>query len=422
MTDMSRAIDMAPFRTREKLLHALYEAAELEQNLMCTYLYAAFSLKDEGEGLSADEAATVARWRKTIMHVAIDEMSHLVAVWNITSALGGAPRFGRTNFPLDPGYLPAGVVVKLAPFSADVIQHFIHLERPAGSKEPEGEGFAAEFEISRTPVAPRLTPAGFDYATVGIFYETLGNDLRALVARLGEEVVFSGDPGLQLSPAEVGLAGAKPVGDLASALAAFEIIIIEGEGAPEHSETSHFQRFVAIREEYRALRIANPTFKPAHPAAHNPVLRKPPRPEGRVWLEEPDAIATVDLANATYALMLRLMAGAYARPTHDEEKALYVHTGIGLMHALAALAQHAARLPAGPSNPGCNAGISFTALREAAALPPGPNARRFYTERMEELADAAEALDQANPRCAAAARTLRSLVTKLRNPPKTADE
>ena len=31
--------------SREQLLHSLYEAAELEHNLMCTYLYAAFSLK-----------------------------------------------------------------------------------------------------------------------------------------------------------------------------------------------------------------------------------------------------------------------------------------------------------------------------------------------------------------------------------------
>jgi hypothetical protein len=29
--------------------------------------------------------------------------------------LGGSPRFGRANFPLDPGLLPAGIVVKLAP-------------------------------------------------------------------------------------------------------------------------------------------------------------------------------------------------------------------------------------------------------------------------------------------------------------------
>src|SRR5215470_102936 len=101
--------------TREIALHALYEAAELEHNLMCTYLYAAFSLKDGvGEGLTAEEADAVARWRQKLIRVAVEEMQHLAAVWNITSALGGAPRFGRTNFPLDPGYLPAGIVVKLA--------------------------------------------------------------------------------------------------------------------------------------------------------------------------------------------------------------------------------------------------------------------------------------------------------------------
>ena len=51
--------------SREKLLHALYEAAELEHNLMCTYLYAAFSLKNGvEEGLSAAEAEATARWRR----------------------------------------------------------------------------------------------------------------------------------------------------------------------------------------------------------------------------------------------------------------------------------------------------------------------------------------------------------------------
>src|SRR5580765_5955973 len=117
--------------TREHLIHSLYEAAELEHNLMCTYLYAAFSLKDgEAEGLSLREAEAVARWRRIILNVAIEEMGHLAAVWNITAALGGAPRFGRGNFPLDPGVLPAGIVVKLAPFGEGAIQHFVHLERP----------------------------------------------------------------------------------------------------------------------------------------------------------------------------------------------------------------------------------------------------------------------------------------------------
>src|SRR5580704_7958145 len=134
-----------PLLQREVLLHALYEASELEHNLMCTYLYAAFSLKDgEQDRLSAAEAAAVMRWKQVLIGVAIEEMGHLAAVWNITSALGGSPRIGRTNFPLDPGSLPASVVVKLAPFSAETLQHFVFLERPQASAERDGEGFAWE--------------------------------------------------------------------------------------------------------------------------------------------------------------------------------------------------------------------------------------------------------------------------------------
>ena len=53
-------VDSAP--SREQLIHSLYEAAELEHNLMCTYLYAAFSLKSAGEGLSELETEAVGRW------------------------------------------------------------------------------------------------------------------------------------------------------------------------------------------------------------------------------------------------------------------------------------------------------------------------------------------------------------------------
>src|ERR1700733_7332706 len=131
------------FQSREEILHALYEAAELEHNLMCKSLYAAFSLKDsEAEGLRAEEAEAVRRWRGELIKVSVEEMGHLTAVWNITAALGGSPRFGRANFPLDPGNLPASVTVRLAPFNAATLQHFVFLERPAGSAELDGEGFA----------------------------------------------------------------------------------------------------------------------------------------------------------------------------------------------------------------------------------------------------------------------------------------
>jgi hypothetical protein len=378
--------------TREHALHALYEAAELEHNLMCTYLYAAFSLKDgEGDGLSAEEAEAVKRWRNVLIGVAIEEMGHLTAVWNITAALGGAPRFGRGNFPLDPGYLPAGVVVKLAPFNPATLQHFVFLERPHGSGECDGEGFAYERPYIRGSGVRRLTPMGLNYDTVGDFYNALSKGLRDLVDQYGESGTFDGDPGLQISPHEVDLMGAKPVICLKTALAAFDAIVVQGEGAPSDSVGSHYQKFAAIRDEYQRLLQKNPAFVPAFPAATNPVLRRPPRPEGRVWLENPEAIAVVDLANASYGLMIRLLGYAYSVRGPSAEKALAVDLAICLMRAVVPLAERAARLPAGPSNPGCHAGMSFTALRDAAPFPEGRAARRFFVERFGQLADAAQA-------------------------------
>jgi len=400
--------------TRERALHALYEAAELEHNLMCTYLYAAFSLKDGvAEGLAPDEAEAVGRWRQKLIRVAVEEMQHLAAVWNITSALGGSPRFGRTNFPLDPGYLPAGIVVKLAPFSPETLQHFVFLVRPRESTELDGEGFVYERTYVRggTDFA-HLTPMGINYETVGDFYTALSDGLKAMVAQYGEAVAFAGDPALQLSQNEINMAGCKPVICVKTALAAFDAIVVQGEGAPADSVDSHYQKFLMIREEYRALKAKNPDFSPAFPAATNPVLRRPPRPEGRVWLENPEVIAVVDLANASYGLMLRLLAYAYALPGPSAEKSLSADLAIGLMQAVVPLAERAARLPAGPSNPHCHGGVSFTALRDAAALPPGRGARRFFVERFAQLAEAGAALRSCGDARALAAADLLAKLAK----------
>lgn len=399
--------------SREQLIHSLYEAAELEHCLMCTYLYAAYSLKSGvEEELTPLQAEAVSRWRREIIAVAVEEMSHLAAVWNITAALGGMPRFGRSNFPLDPGNLPAGIVVKLAPFNAATLQHFVHLERPQGSSEPDGAGFAPERIFTRGISAPRLTPMPMDYDTVGTFYAVLGDGLRHLADSLGENLAFCGDRALQLSPAELALPGARPVICLKTALQAFDAIVEQGEGSSLHSEGSHFHRFAKIRAELQLLKAADPHFEPAHPAATNPVLRKPPRPEGRVWLENEHAIATVDLANACYGLMMRLLAYAYAVAGPSEEKSLAIDLAMGLMRACTPLAEHAARQPAGPSNPGCNAGMSFTALRDSAPFAAGPAAWRFFVERFEEIARAGEVLAAGGERTARAASLLAALAAR----------
>jgi CDGSH-type Zn-finger protein/uncharacterized Fe-S cluster protein YjdI len=379
--------------SRETLVHQLYEAAELEHNLMCTYLYAAFSLRSgTEEGLSAAEADATARWRRAILKVAVEEMGHLTAVWNITAALGASPRFGRLNFPLDPGSLPANVVVRLAPFSEAVLQHFIYLERPTCSSEPDGDGFKPEFLFTRGDARPRVTPMPIDYETVGAFYEMLSKNLAAFVARVGEKEAFCGDRNLQISRKEIDFQGCDPVICSITALKAFDAIVSQGEGASKENEDSHYCRFIEIREELRTLRATNPDFQPAHPAAVNPVLRRPVRAGARVWLENEETAATVDLANTAYMLMLRLISHSYLLSRPHPAKALCIDLGLGLMRAMSPLAERAARLPAGRSNPDCNGGMSFSALRDAAPLPPGVSAGKFFLERLRELAAGAVVL------------------------------
>jgi CDGSH-type Zn-finger protein/uncharacterized Fe-S cluster protein YjdI len=396
---------------REALVHALYEAAELEHTLMCTYLYAAFSLRSgPDDGLSGAEAEAVARWKKVILQVAIEEMAHLSAVWNITAALGAAPRFGRGNFPLDAGLLPAGIVVKLVAFGEDALQHFIHLERPEGSSEAEGEGFKAAFVFTRGTSKPRLTPMAVDYETVGAFYALLGERLTAFVSAHGEAQAFAGNAGLQLSEQDVGLPGVRPVICLKTALAAFHSIIAQGEGAAADSHDSHYHRFLAIRAELVALKANNPAFSPAYPAATNPLLRKPLQSGGRVFIEDEPAAQTVDLANSCYGLMLRLLAYAYTLERPAPEKALVLDLSRGLMRAMTLLGERAARMPSGPTHPHCNAGMSFTTLRDASPLLAGDSARRFILERLQQLSEGAQShVGPRDARLDSAARQLSAL-------------
>jgi len=154
--------------SREALWYLLNEAAEIEHNLMCCYLYAVFSLREPGyPSLTAEEDAAIQRWRRVIMSVAIEEMSHLANVCNILSALGAPAHFLRPNFPAPRGYHPAGIVVRLAPFSLETLDHFIFLERPESVSMADGDGFAADVDYRRDMSPDRLTPAARDYEPLG---------------------------------------------------------------------------------------------------------------------------------------------------------------------------------------------------------------------------------------------------------------
>src|SRR5260370_6793227 len=118
---------------REHLWNLLIQAAQLEHLIMCQYLYASFSLKtDPDEGLTAEEADAVGRWRKMLTGIAIEEMLHLALVANVMTAICAAPSLSRPNFPRPSEYLPPGVQFALQQFGEASLPHFLYLRPPEG--------------------------------------------------------------------------------------------------------------------------------------------------------------------------------------------------------------------------------------------------------------------------------------------------
>jgi hypothetical protein len=119
-------------RNREELIQVLGIASELEHNLMCQYLFAAYSLKRyPWEGLTEAQLNQARGCGSLITMVARQEMEHLGLVMNLRSAIGAAPSFSRPNFPQSAArYGKADIDSVLTRFSPETIARFQKFEQP----------------------------------------------------------------------------------------------------------------------------------------------------------------------------------------------------------------------------------------------------------------------------------------------------
>ncbi|WP_428663824.1 ferritin-like domain-containing protein [Reyranella sp.] len=378
---------------REYLIHLLTEAAEIEHNLLCSYLYAAFSLKRGGES-SAREFRALDGWRATIMGVAIEEMGHLALVNNMLVATGGAPHFDRPNLPVAPGYHPAAFVVRLMPLTRSALDHFIYLERPLDESIADGRDFRAREPMKRTPTPGHFTPSTPDYDTIGEFYGEIRETLLALANSSGSGAILDTAD----RQCVVDMPGVIPIRNLSDALSALDTIVEQGEGSTSEKADCHFARFRAMREEWLALEALNPDFAPAHPAAYDPVMRRPSAEAERVWVTNPPAERLLDLGNAMYGFTLMLLEQAYAIGTPQQRRAGLAAAAMTMMRTLSDIGHALVQVPAVESG-AVNAGLTFAVprnLRSASA----ESAVRLSLERLEELRRGAEALGLARVRTA----------------------
>src|SRR5690242_14082567 len=347
---------------REQLWTLLVEAVQIEHMVMCQYLYACSSLKtDPDEGLTAEQAGAVARWNETVTGIAIEEMLHLALITNVMTAIGAAPTLSRPNFPRHSEYLPPGVEFALLPFGGDSLTHFLYLERPEGMERVD----AAQFVPAAPPLPPvaeaEVMPRPQDFLTVGHLYRGIERGLDDLASQLGEQVLFVGEPRAQATPDRFRYPQLIAVTDLASARAAIDEVIEQGEGARGDWRPAHYGRFFGIWNEYQKLREQDPSFEPARPAipafTQQPFDIDQPQPQPT----EPVTRQVAELFNLGYEVLLQVLTRFFTHTDESNEQLdVLVHTAFSIMGGvLKPLGNALTRLPVGAGNPGCTAGPAF---------------------------------------------------------------
>jgi hypothetical protein len=373
---------------RQRLGDLLAEAAELEHALLCQYLYAWFSMKrSPEEGVSWQQLELMRQWGASLLLVARQEMEHLGLVCNLLTAIGEAPTLRRPDFPLGPRHYDLGIPCVLQPFGLPALERFVAFEAP---EIPDGDDLdrlqrAGLAGIARNSIAQL-------YAEIASLFQTLGASMQDL---------FVGPPGAQFATPTiipVPIRGVQTpnhpvydiflttVIDLPSALAVIDQIVLEGEGTPGSSPTSHFARFCTMYEQLSEAVAADPAFQPARPVIADPnaadaVTAAPSR-------------AVCELFDSAYAATLLLL---YRFFTHADESEAEI---LALQHAaffpmmtgvLRPLGELCTSLPAQPGGSEV-AAPAFVYPRSIALLPHRRAAWRVMLEALQSLADRAGTL------------------------------
>jgi hypothetical protein len=296
-----------------QLHRRLYLAMQLEHATIPPYLTALYSIKP-GKNPDAVHILRV---------IAVEEMLHLTLAANLLNAVGGEPDLTVPGFvPNYPSYLPDGETdfkVHIAPFSADLVDTFMKIERPGRGT---GRLVSRVFPAGATVLGTYPEEEVLHYYSIGEFYAAIQRGIERLEneARLRGETIFTGKRERQVTSEYYYSGGGKlhPVTDLASALEAIRLITEQGEGLEcgiydHEGELSHYYRFDELkRGQYyqkgdQPGRPTGPTFKVEWEAAY------PIKPDVKL-ADLPAGSELHDMAvafNKAYARFLDTLTHAY---------------------------------------------------------------------------------------------------------------
>ncbi len=299
--------------TTEELREHLHAALNIELSAIPPYLYAMYSIADQGS-----EAALLLR------SIVVEEMLHAALVGNLLLAVGDRPRFDDPalvpDFPMAMPYHEQPLELRLGRATEGLIRDiFMRLEQPEEHRHPSRPGV---------------------YETLGQFYHAIETAIRDL----GESGSLFSNPqeSSQLSDhrwyTAVALddddsGGLVLVEDLDSAIEAIEIIIHQGEGLADHrwADASHHE----LTHYYKLVSIVDGT---------SPLPETHPVPDNPRSASFPESLAVVaNLFNASYRSLYLVLAELFSP---REDKGRLVGRLYGLMSTvLGPLARYMVSLP-----------------------------------------------------------------------------
>ncbi|HEX2641464.1 MAG TPA: ferritin-like protein [Thermoanaerobaculia bacterium] len=296
---------------KEDLYPYLQSAVELEHATIPPYLTAMFSLK----------AGTNEEIRRLIQSIVVEEMLHMTISSNILVAIGGSPQINTPVFiPKYPGPLPRGIggpdfIVPIERFSLQLVHDiFMVIEEP------------------ENPIPIKTFMVGEEeYSTIGAFYQAI----QEKIVELGNGIFVPGSEKRQVQK-WFGYEHLFPITDVAGAVKAIEVVVIEGEGTstdPFQSpgDPAHFYKFGEI---YHGKRII-PTPDGGYAYAGAPVPFDasgvyPIRPNAHIDDYAPDTQARVRVER--YAYSYSSLLNALHKSFNGEPDNIDV--AIGLMYEL----------------------------------------------------------------------------------------
>jgi rubrerythrin len=231
------AHDKTTIRTREELIYALCEAAEIEHGLTCVYLFTAFSMKkflyEEIDEVQQDK---IRNWASVILRVAHQEMEHLGLVCNMLNAIGGAQHFARPNLPQPKEYYQTAVDLNLSKFSLATMADFMAFEKPDIADKDK---YKVQFDqIVPVPVVihnGHVVQELYEAILNGFIY--LDDNIELFIGNEKSQVVDK-DIDVGFNNKEYGVTMLK-VTNLEQAKAAIREIIEQGEGVILQGDAVH---------------------------------------------------------------------------------------------------------------------------------------------------------------------------------------